>query len=160
MAGTGTGLAQDVDLQAIITALGGPIVGMPNGTGTGLAQDASLQQISALIVAGPLGTTIRFAIGTGAAQSSTHKIPAGAIVLRAYLDITTPYSPGATISLGTAANASLFMATSDSDPQVAALYDALQDTAVAAQNPMLVTVAGGPAAGAGFACVVYSVPLG
>lgn len=108
---------------------------------------------------GGSNATIRIPIGTGASQSSTHKIPAGAIVLRAYLDIQTPYSTGATISLGTATNASLFMATSDSDPQVAALYDTLQDTAVAVQNPMLVTVAGAPAAGAGFAAVEFAIPL-
>ena len=50
--GSDTGLAQDATLQAIIVALGGPILGMPNGSGTGLAQDASLQQILALIGGG------------------------------------------------------------------------------------------------------------
>ena len=46
--GSDTGGAQDATLQAIILALGGPVVGMPNGSGTGAAQDASLQQILAL----------------------------------------------------------------------------------------------------------------
>jgi hypothetical protein len=50
--GSDTGLAQDATLQAIIVALGGPIVGMPNGSGTGAAQDASLQQILALLAGG------------------------------------------------------------------------------------------------------------
>jgi hypothetical protein len=50
--GSDTGPAQDATLQAIIVALGGPILGMPNGSGTGLAQDASLQQILALIGGG------------------------------------------------------------------------------------------------------------
>ena len=45
--GSDTGGAQDATLQAIILALGGPVVGMPNGSGTGAAQDASLQQILA-----------------------------------------------------------------------------------------------------------------
>jgi len=91
--------------------------------------------------------------------SSVSTIPAGSVVLRAFLDIQTPYSAGATITLGTAANATLFMAAGDSNPQIANLYDAMQDTANAVTDPMLVTIAGAPAAGAGFACVQYVTPL-
>ncbi len=91
--------------------------------------------------------------------SSTTSIPAGAIVLRAFLDVTTPYSGGTTIELGTAANASLFMTTAQNTPTSANLYDKPQDTVNTTADPLLVTIAGGPAAGAGFACVEYCIPL-
>jgi hypothetical protein len=80
-------------------------------------------------------------------------------VLRAFLDVTTGYSGGTTITLGTAANATLFMSAASSTPTVIGLYDALQDTANAVSDPLLVTIAGGPAVGAGFACVEYVTPL-
>ena len=91
--------------------------------------------------------------------SSTTSIPAGAIVLRAFLDVTTPYSGGTTIELGTAANASLFMTTAQNTPTSANLYDKPQDTVNTTADPLLVTIAGGPGAGAGFACVEYCIPL-
>ena len=104
-------------------------------------------------------SVIRFAITNAASQASASSIPAGAIVLRAFIDVAVGYSGGATISLGTAASAALFMATGDSTPQNVNLYDAPQDTLVAASNPLLVTIAGAPAAGSGFACVEYCQPL-
>ena len=61
--GSDTGLAQDATLQAIILALGGPIVGMSNGSGTGMAQDASLQQILALLGGGSIPATAHTVIG-------------------------------------------------------------------------------------------------
>jgi hypothetical protein len=102
---------------------------------------------------------IRIAITNAASQSSTTSIPSGSVVLRAFLDIVTPYSAGATITLGTTASAALFMAAGDSNPQIANLYDAPQDTVNSVSDPLLVTVAGAPAAGAGFAFVEYATPL-
>ena len=61
--GSDTGVAQDATLQAIILALGGPVVGMPNGSGTGVAQDASLQQILALLGGGSIPATAHTVIG-------------------------------------------------------------------------------------------------
>jgi hypothetical protein len=91
--------------------------------------------------------------------SSTTNIPSGSVVLRAFLDVTTPYSAGTTIELGTAANAALFMTTAQNTPQSVDLYDNPQDTANVATDPLLVTIAGGPSVGAGFACVEYVTPL-
>jgi hypothetical protein len=48
--GSGTGLAQDATIQAIIAALGGAVP--DGGSGTGLAQDASLQALYDLIAGG------------------------------------------------------------------------------------------------------------
>ena len=103
-------------------------------------------------------SVIRIPITNAASQTSATSIPASAIVLRAFLDVVTPYSVGATITVGTAPSHSAFMNTGASNPQIAAIYDAPQDTANAASNPFLVTVAGSPVAGAGFACVEYSLP--
>jgi hypothetical protein len=165
--GSDSGVAQDATLQALILSLGGPIVGMANGSGTGVAQDASLQQILALLGGGlqPGATfTIRMSIAL-VTKSSVEVIPATAIVVRAYFDNdpsvagTAAYSAGATISIGTAANPTLFMGPGDSNPQIQALYDAPQDTPSTSGNALLVTVTGAPAAGAGWACIEYSIPL-
>jgi hypothetical protein len=67
--GSGTGLAQDATLQAIIAALGGAVP--DGGSGTGLAQDASLQALYDLIAGGGGGLGGPFAIvniRTAAAQ--------------------------------------------------------------------------------------------
>lgn len=102
---------------------------------------------------------IRMAITNAAAQSSATQIPANAIIFDARLDVTTPYSGGATIALGITGTPALFMGTTDNVPQTVDLYQAEQDTSVGvAAAALLVTIAGAPAAGAGFAIVLYSVP--
>jgi len=102
---------------------------------------------------------IRFAIGTAASVSSATQIPANAIIYDARLDVTTPYSAGATISLGITGTVALFMATTDNTLQVAGLYQVMQDTSVGASAAaLLATVAGAPAAGAAQGIVLYSVP--
>ena len=105
-------------------------------------------------------TEIRFAIGTGASQTSTTAIPANAIVVDAELDTqspgTTPYSPGTTIQVGSATSLALLMATTDSVPSSAGLYAAHQSTGWGgAGSKVTVTVAGAPVAGAGFCIVRY-----
>lgn len=102
---------------------------------------------------------IRLPITNAAAQSSATSMLANSVVYRALLDVTTPYSGGATIQLGITGTANMFMDTGDSTPTVAAQYELEQDTAIGASAAaLLVTVGGAPAAGAGFAVVVYSVP--
>ncbi|MFI5296516.1 MAG: hypothetical protein ACHREM_00340 [Polyangiales bacterium] len=105
--------------------------------------------------------TIRFAVGTGAAQTSVTSIPANAVVSSSFFTVTTPFSPGTTISVGQTGSVSLLQATTDIFPGVVDSYSAPQDTAWgAAALPVLVTITGAPAAGAGFITVVYSLPNG
>jgi hypothetical protein len=101
---------------------------------------------------------IRLPITTAASQSSATQIPANAYVYSAELDITTPYSAGATITLGVTGTAAAFMATTDSTVTLAGIYEVPQDTLVSSAAALLVTVAGAPSAGAGTAIVLYSVP--
>lgn len=102
---------------------------------------------------------IRFAVTNAASQSSATTIPANAIVNDVKLDVTTPYSAGATVSIGQTGSASLLQATGDNLATVAGIYDVEQDTAWGASAlAVLVTVAGAPAAGAGQVVVQYSVP--
>lgn len=101
---------------------------------------------------------IRTTLGTAASTSSATQIPANAIVYDARLDVTTPYSAGATIALGITGTTNLFMATTDNTPQIAGLYQIMQDTSVGASAAaLLATVAGAPAAGAAQMIVLYSV---
>ncbi len=110
---------------------------------------------SAPVAAAGAVQEIRFAIGTGAAQNSVTSVPNGAVVLSAELNIVTPYSAAATLQVGRAASLALLMATTDNNPQEAGLYQVAQDTVFPGPATILVSVAGAPAAGAGFCIVRY-----
>lgn len=98
-------------------------------------------------------------ITNAASQSSAANIPANAYVVSALLDVTTPYSAGATISIGRTGSTALLMATTDNTATLAGQYEAQQNTAWGASAlPVLVTIGGSPAAGAGSVLVKYSVP--
>lgn len=102
---------------------------------------------------------IRFDLTTAVAQTSVTAIPAGAIVTNAFLDITTPYSPGSSIQVGQLGAVSLLMSNSDSDSAVANQYEAPQDTDWGPLSlPVLVTVSGSPVVGAGICVVTYTQP--
>jgi hypothetical protein len=101
--------------------------------------------------------SIDYAVGTGAAQSSVTSIPSGAIVLSAEVKVTTPYSTGATISVGQTGSVSLLQGTGDNMPTVVGEYLAEQRTSWGGSSlPVLTTVSGAPAAGAGTVTVLYS----
>lgn len=103
---------------------------------------------------------IRYALtNANGAQDSATKIPANAFVMTATIEITTPYSGGATISLGQAGSVSLVQATTDNLATVAGSYQSMQDTAWGGTAlAVRATISGAPAAGAGFAIVQYAVP--
>ncbi len=102
---------------------------------------------------------IRMPITTAASQSSTTSIPANAIIYSAQVNITTAYSAGATIAVGQTGTTTLLQATPDNTPTLVNIYLAEQDTAWGASAlPVLVTVGGAPAAGAGFVTVLYGLP--
>ena len=99
---------------------------------------------------------IRFALTTAAAQNSVTSVPSGAIVVDAELDITTGYSAGTTITVGNAGSPALLMASGDSLATAIGLYQVHQDTAyTGGPATILVTIAGSPSVGAGFAIVRY-----
>jgi hypothetical protein len=108
-----------------------------------------------------LGGSIRqitFTLTNGASQSSTTQIPANAVVSKVQLEITTPYSGGATIAVGQTGSTSLAMGTTD-NPQAAGIYEIAEDVSWGGSPlAVLVTVAGSPAAGAGKCIVFYSTP--
>jgi hypothetical protein len=99
---------------------------------------------------------IRIAIAL-VTTSSVDSIPIGAIVEIAKVKITARYSDGATIALGQAGSVAEFMDTTENTPQANGLYVVEQDTPAASSNPLLVTIGGSPASGAGFAIVKYTI---
>lgn len=103
---------------------------------------------------------LRYSIGTSATQDSTTTVPAGAYVYRTMIEVTTPYSAGATISVGQSGSTSLLAAASDSLATAAGTYDLPQDTAWGASSLAVRTTIGGtPAAGAGVISVYYVQPV-
>jgi hypothetical protein len=99
---------------------------------------------------------IVFPVGLVTASSAT-SIPNNAIILRATLLVTTPYSGGATISLGNAGTPAELQATTDNDPQVNGTYDAPQQTTWTGPAVVQATVAGAPGAGVSSVMVEYVV---
>lgn len=102
---------------------------------------------------------IRMAVGTGASQSSATSLPANAIVNSILLNVVTPFSAGTTIAIGQTGTTALLQATGDNAPTVANLYESMLDQAWGSSAlPLLITVTGSPAAGAGFATCLYTLP--
>jgi hypothetical protein len=106
--------------------------------------------------AAPAEIMIRIPLGLVNAASGT-VVPNNSIITRARVVIVTPYSPGATISLGTVASPTLFQTTADNDPQVANLYSAEQSTTLSPAAQFAATIAGAPVAGSGFAELFYVI---
>lgn len=102
---------------------------------------------------------MRFTVDNSAAQNSVNEIPQNARVLECTFEVTTPYSGGATVSIGYTGAVAAFQATTDNLPQTAAAYVVDQDTLVPSDQTVLVTVSGAPAAGAGVVIVEFSSPL-
>lgn len=101
--------------------------------------------------------TIDFTIGTGTVDSVT-SIPNTAIVYNAWITITTPYSGGATLELGSAATPTLLQGTSDNNPQVDNIYALEQRTPWPIAGAVRCTVGGAPGVGAGKVTIQYSGP--
>ena len=109
-------------------------------------------------VSGPV-RVVRYAITNAADQDSVFTIPANARILSCWVQVVTPYSAGGTISVGYTAALTAIMTTTLNDPQSAAIYVNDQDTAWdATARVVKTTVAGAPAAGAGFVVVKFTSP--
>jgi hypothetical protein len=154
----------------VLAALSGRLIGttasLSGGTVTFLADalymwDSGASTWFNVSASASSGSTreIRLPITNAASQSSASQIPANAYVVDARLSITTPYSGGATISLGYSGSTTAFMLTTDNLATVAGIYQVEQDTSVGGSPvALLVTVGGSPAAGAGAAIIQYTVP--
>lgn len=162
--GTGVGTAvvlAAVDSRLIITTMafsGGTISLAAESLYTWDATSGAWLNAGGSLMSGAL-RIIRYAVTNAATQDSASLIPANAVILRARLNVVTPYSGGATVSIGRAGSTSLLQVTTDNRPTVADIYEVPQETAWGgAAFAVRTTVGGAPAAGAGFVLVEYSVP--
>jgi hypothetical protein len=107
--------------------------------------------------------TIRFAINNAASQASTQLIPASAIVLEAYVDVQVAYSALSTISVGQTGTTNLLLDGVSTPIEVLSTATAIygkrmnQDWGGTARA-VLVTIAGAPSVGSGYAIVKYTQP--
>lgn len=100
---------------------------------------------------------IRFALGTATVDSSS-SVPANARVTQAWVDVTTPYNAGATISLGIAGGTvDLVQTTTDNVAQFGNTYVKEQDTSWGV-SAAAVRATISATSGVGVATVFYSVP--
>jgi hypothetical protein len=104
--------------------------------------------------------TILIVIGTGGTYTSTTNIPANAYVTRCLTSIpTTAYAAGATVKVGQTGTLNLLQDTTDNTPTVIGNYDAPQLTSWGSSAlPVIVTIGGSPASGAGLVLVEYTSP--
>ena len=102
---------------------------------------------------------MEFTATTATATSAT-QIPANATIMSVSVQVSTAYSTGATLSLGTPASASLLMATTDLWPQQLGIFPIeVMGLAWASAANIRLTVAGSPAAGAARVRVVYATTV-
>jgi hypothetical protein len=159
--GVGTAIVLPVKAQMIITAQafsGGTVTFKAD---TPYVWDTVLvawQNAGGSSLSGSL-REIRYAITNAATQDSANQIPANAFVVDTRVEVTTPYSGGATISVGQAGSLTLLQLTTDNLATVAGIYQTMQDIGWgAAALAVRTTVGGAPAAGAGFVIVQYTIP--
>lgn len=120
------------------------------------AVDANQQSVD---TTEPRMMVLRIAVGTDATTDSSRSIPAGAVVHKARFSVTTPFSAGATVKFGVAGTLAKFGDTGDfGNIEAVSVIDVEQDTEVADEAPLRVTIGNAPAAGAGKAIIFYSVP--
>lgn len=106
---------------------------------------------------------LRYVIDNSATQDSTAEMPANARVSECQVIITTQYSGGATITVGTTGDTDAFQVAGDNNPQkggVPNIFSVPQDTDVGGSASVVrTTIAGAPAAGAGVVVVKFSTVL-
>jgi hypothetical protein len=140
---------------------------MPSGIGLGLTLwgDARNAFYGIIPVAGAEMSTLVTA--TNAANSkSANNVSAGAYGQWVFISITTPYSAGATFSLGNSSNTGLLVPAGTFDPTIALVggnpwnYQFSVPVAWGALAlPLLVTIGSPGAAGAASVLFSWSVPL-
>ncbi len=102
---------------------------------------------------------IRMPLALAATTTSATSIPANAVVNYVAVKVGTQYSAGATVSVGQTGSLALLMATVDNLPQSTDMFEISCDIPWGASAlPVVATIAGAPAAGAGFVIVRYTVP--
>ena len=110
-------------------------------------------------VTGPV-RMIRFVVGTATIDSAT-SIAANDRIISASVDVTTPYSGGATIEVGKAGGTvDLLQDSGDNRPQSAHVYAKEQDTDWGAGSAAIRTTVTGAGVGASTVIVRYSNPNG
>jgi hypothetical protein len=162
--GTGVGTATvlaAVDGRLIITTqafVGGTIALMAESLYAWDAGTSSWLNVGNPSMSGAI-RAIRYAINTAATQDSASQIPANAVILRARVTVTVPFSGGATATVGRAGSLSLLQTTTDNHLQTAHTWEVPQETSWGgAALAVRTTIAGAPGAGAGFVTVEFSVP--
>lgn len=153
---TGSRIAQTSAVDPTLSAMDSAGVAFVNFSGADAVIADNFVTLRQLASA---GNVVAVTLGTGASSSSLAQIPANATIVRCDIDITTPYSAGATITIGRAASPALAATTANSFPQTAGLYQVFQRTSWGAGAAVvLATIGGAPAAGAGVALVTYTTP--
>lgn len=147
--------------------------------GTQIAAVTSTNEVALSIVAGSVGTTelannsvteaklgsgivvtrrVSFTFATGSPVLMGAVIPSGAVIVRSRVNVTTPFSAGATLLVGTSGTPSELQAATDNNPQAAGIYDIANEVTLGGATQYQVTIAGSPTAGVATAMVEFVTP--
>jgi hypothetical protein len=87
-------------------------------------------------------------------------IPSNAVIVETMVDVVTPLSAGGVIQVGKTGAGALLMPSNDVLATVAGQYSSGPQNVAwgATAAPVLISVGGAPAAGAGFVLVHYAMP--
>lgn len=102
--------------------------------------------------------SIQLTIGTASSYGSTTAVPSGAYVTSVLFDVQTGFSNGTAVSVQINGGTPLIvMQSTENTPTSVEIYEKSQHQLVGASNAgtLLVNVAGGPVAGAGFVTVKF-----
>jgi len=101
---------------------------------------------------------LAFTFGTSSPALIGASIPLGAVILRSRVNVTTPFSPGATLLVGTSGTPGQLQAATDNNPQANGIYDIANEVSLAALTAYQLTIAGSPAAGVGTTTIEFVTP--
>lgn len=154
----GTGLSSYTQGDIIVATAANTLSALPLGTanqilisnGTDVAWSNPLPvSNSVMSISAPI-------VFSGGATQLIGTLPAGAIVVSVDMDITTAFDTG-TFSVGST-TPNTYMATTENDPTIAALFTSKLHTTEATAATVNATLTGAPTAGAGTVTVYYIQP--
>ena len=158
----GTGLGVYTRGDILVSNLANSLAALPLGTAGQVLQSDGADAIwgAPLPPSGSVVTVSGPVTFNGGAVQTIGSVPAGGIVIKVSIDVTTIWSSTETIAIGDAGLSSQLMVDTANDPELAFIYSTDVHHTYAAATPVIATVssANTPASGAATVIVQYIQP--
>ncbi len=137
------------DVVVSVDALGITTAKLDNGAVT----EAKISNGSGVMIARRLA----FGFADAPTVSVGAVVPSGSTVLNAFINVTSGWSAGATLQLGTSGSPGLLVDTAENDPSTVDIYETANDELLGIDTQFIVTIGGAPGAGAGVALLRFTI---